>query len=360
VSGGRRALLWGAVFAVLGFALWLAWPILTPFLIAMGVAYVLDPLVERIEGFGYRRVTVTAWVTVAFGLLLVAMLAVLVPLLIQQVPGMIGFIIDSTRNAVDRARPMIDRLAQQLGTDSAGLIGQLPGGTEIATQVVGWLYAALRGVVSGGLALLNLASLVFLTPVVVFYLLRDWPKILQRVESWLPRDQAPTIVALVREIDQRLAGFLRGQALVCLLLGAFYAVGLSLAGLRYSILVGLLSGIVTFVPYIGVLAGAATGITMAVFQFSDWWWVGAVAAVFAIGQFIEANFVSPKLIGERVGLHPVWLMIALLVGGVVGGLVGVMLAVPAAAAMGVLLRYALARYLESPLYLGRGLDRGAS
>jgi predicted PurR-regulated permease PerM len=354
VSGWLRAALWCAVFAVLGFALWLAWPILTPFLIAMGIAYLLDPLVERIEARGMSRAKATAGVTVVFGLLVVGALALLVPLLVHEIPGLIEAMFDIARRAVDRLQPLVEQLARHAGTDASGLIGQLPGGSQIAAEAVAWLGSFLAGLVNGGVALINLLSLVFLTPIVVFYLLRDWPLLLARLEALLPRDQAPIIVALCREVDERIAGFLRGQALVCLLLGIFYAVGLSLAGLRYGILVGLLSGIVTFVPYVGVLAGAATGIVMAFFQFDSWWQFGAVVVVFALGQFLEGNFVSPKLIGDRVGLHPVWIMIALLVGGVVGGLVGVMLAVPGAAAAAVLLRYALARYVESPLYLGRG------
>jgi predicted PurR-regulated permease PerM len=353
VSGRRRAALWCAVFAALGVALWLAWPILTPFLIAVGVVYLLDPLVGRIEGWGTSRAKATAGVTVAFGVLVLGVLAVLVPLLVHEIPGLIESVFDIVRQAVDQVRPVVDRLARRAGTDATGLIGQLPGGSQIAGEVVAWLGGFLAGLLSGGLALINLLSLLFLTPVVVFYLLRDWPKILAYLESLLPRDQAATIMSLCREVDDRIAGFLRGQALVCLMLGAFYAVGLAICGLRYGILVGLLSGIVTFVPYVGVLAGAATGIAMAFFQFDTWWQFGAVVFVFFLGQFLEGNFVSPKLIGERVGLHPVWIMVALLVGGVVGGLVGVMLAVPAAAAIAVLLRFAIKHYIESPLYLGR-------
>jgi len=353
VSGRRRAALWCVVAAVLGFALWLSWPILTPFLIAVGLAYVLDPLVARIERLGASRTAATAWVMVAFGLVALGVLAVLVPLLVHQIPGLVEAIFEVARQGFDSLQPLIERIARRAGTDAAGLIGQMPGGADIAGQVVAWLGALVAGLASGGLALINLLSLIFLTPVVVFYLLRDWPRILDQIESLLPRDQAATIVMLCREIDARIAGFLRGQALVCLLLGIFYAAGLALVGLRYGIIVGLLSGIVTVVPFVGVLAGAATGIAMAFFQFDNWWQFGAVVFVFALGQFLEGNFVSPKLIGDRVGLHPVWIIVAMLVGGVVGGLIGIILAIPVAAAVAVLMRFAIARYRESPLYLGR-------
>ena len=350
----RRAWIWSAIGAAAVILLWLAWPILTPFLAAIVVAYLLDPVVTRIERFKVSRATATSIVTALFIAAVALALAIVVPLALRQIPGMIEFAASALAFVVDRARPLVDELVARAGGDSFGLIGQIPGGADIATQVVRWIGRVITGVVSGGIALVNLLSLLFVTPIVVFYLLRDWWLIMARIESWLPRDHAATIVAMVREIDERMAGFLRGQALVCVFLGVFYAIGLAAAGLRYGVLVGLLSGIVTIVPYVGVLAGAITGIAMAFFQFSDWWHIGAVIAVFAVGQFVEGNFVSPKFVGERVGLHPVWIMVALLVGGVVGGLAGVMLAVPAAAAIGVVARHLLDRYLESPLYRGVG------
>lgn len=350
----RRAWLWGGVLAALLILLWLAWPILTPFLAAVVIAYLLDPLVTRIERLGAGRTSATALVTIAFALLTILALAIVVPLVVRQIPGLIEFAAGAIAHVVDRVRPVFDRLIDRAGGEGLGPLGQIPGGADVAGQAVRWFAAVAAGLVSGGIALVNVLSLIFVTPVVVFYLLRDWWRIMAQIESWLPRDHAATIVGLVREMDERMAGFLRGQGLVCLFLGVFYAVGLAATGLRYGILVGMLSGLVTFIPYVGVLLGAATGISMAFFQFSDWWQIGAVIAVFAIGQFLEGNFVSPKLVGERVGLHPVWVMVALLVGGVVGGLVGVMLAVPAAAAIGVLARFMLGRYLASPLYRGRG------
>ncbi|MBL8835837.1 MAG: AI-2E family transporter [Alphaproteobacteria bacterium] len=350
----RRAWLWGGVLAALLILLWLAWPILTPFLAAVVIAYLLDPLVTRIERLGAGRTSATALVTIAFALLTILALAIVVPLVVRQIPGLIEFAAGAIAHVVDRVRPIFDRLIDRAGGEGLGPLGQIPGGADVAGQAVRWFAAVAAGLVSGGIALVNVLSLIFVTPVVVFYLLRDWWRIMAQIESWLPRDHAATIVGLVREMDERMAGFLRGQGLVCLFLGVFYAVGLAATGLRYGILVGMLSGLVTFIPYVGVLLGAATGISMAFFQFSDWWQIGAVIAVFAIGQFLEGNFVSPKLVGERVGLHPVWVMVALLVGGVVGGLVGVMLAVPAAAAIGVLARFMLGRYLASPLYRGRG------
>ncbi len=225
---------------------------------------------------------------------------------------------------------------------------------EFSSRLVSWLGSLLSSVWSGGLALVNLISLIVITPVVTFYLLRDWEKLVRRVDGWLPREHAEAIRSVVREIDDSLAGFARGQAIVCLFLGSFYAIGLSIVGLDFGLVVGIAAGILSVVPFVGTIGGFVVSIGLALLQFSDWRWVAATAAVFLLGHLIEANFLSPKLIGDRVGLHPVWIIFALLAGGALLGFVGVLLAIPAAAAIGVLARFALKRYLESPVYKGGG------
>jgi predicted PurR-regulated permease PerM len=187
---------------------------------------------------------------------------------------------------------------------------------------------------------------------VAFYMMRDWPLIVQTVDGWLPRDHAPLIRQQLREIDRRMSGFLRGQAMVCLLLGIFYAVGLTIAGLNYGLLVGFFTGVLSFIPYLGMIVGAGAGLAIAIFQFGDWQMVAIVAGIFILGQILEGNFVSPILVGDR--LHPVWVILAVLAGGALYGITGVLLAIPVAAAIGVLLRLALDRYLAGPFYHGRG------
>jgi predicted PurR-regulated permease PerM len=204
------------------------------------------------------------------------------------------------------------------------------------------------------MALLNLVSLLVVTPIVAFYLLLDWDRIVAKVDGWLPRDHVETVRRLAREIDTSLAGFIRGQGTVCLLLGSFYAVALSLAGLRFGLAIGLLAGALTFIPYAGAVIGGVLAIGVAVVQF----WpafgsIALVAATFVAGQFVEGNILSPKLVGQSVGLHPVWLMFALFAFGYIFGFVGLLLAVPLAAVAGVLVRFALGQYLASPLYVGR-------
>jgi predicted PurR-regulated permease PerM len=199
----------------------------------------------------------------------------------------------------------------------------------------------------------NLLSLLVVTPIVAFYLLTDWDRMVARVDSWLPRQHVETLRGLAREMNDAMAGFIRGQAVVCLLLGLFYAVGLSLAGLNFGLLIGLAAGILSFIPYVGSFVGFVLSIGIAIVQFwPNWIHIAVVVAIFAAGQFMEGNFLSPKLVGNRVGLHPVWLMFALFAFGYLFGFAGLLMAVPLAAATGVLTRFALRKYLSSPFYLG--------
>ena len=190
-------------------------------------------------------------------------------------------------------------------------------------------------------------------PVVAFYLLLDWDNMIARIDKLLPREHRDTIRQLGRDIDQVLAGFVRGQVLVCLILGTFYSVALMLAGLNFGLIVGAIAGLVTFIPYIGALTGGALAIGLALFQFwGDWFQIGIVAGIFALGQFLEGNIITPRLVGKSVGLHPVWLLFALSAFGTVFGFVGMLVAVPVAAALGVFARFGIAQYLDSRLYRG--------
>jgi predicted PurR-regulated permease PerM len=183
--------------------------------------------------------------------------------------------------------------------------------------------------------------------------LTDWDRKVTRFDSWHPRHQVDTLRGLAREMDDAMAGFIRGQAVVCLLLGLFYAVGLSIANLNFGLLIGLAAGLLSFIPYVGSFIGFVLSIGIALVQFwPNWTHIVLVAAIFALGQFIEGNFLSPKLVGNRVGLHPVWLMFALFAFGYLFGFAGLLMAVPLAAAVGVLTRFALRKYLSSPFYLG--------
>ncbi|HEX2117263.1 MAG TPA: AI-2E family transporter [Alphaproteobacteria bacterium] len=347
LTASRRVLLWSIIALLIFATIWLLSPVLFPFLVGLAIAYLLDPLVDRVERWGIGRTVATSLVMAAFFIVLAVAVVLLAPVLYDQLRGLSIRVVRAAEDLMELLRPYIETYLQTSAPDAAG--GESIG---MATQALRWAGGFAGQVISGGLAVFNLLSLLFITPVVAFYLMRDWDRIVATMDLWLPRDQAPVIRKLLQEIDCRMAGFLRGQALVCLLLGVFYAIGLTLVGLQYGLIIGLLTGLVSFVPYIGMLLGAGIGLTVAFFQFDSWLMVAVVLGVFIAGQFIEGNFVSPILVGDRVGLHPVWLMLAVLAGGALLGFVGVLIAVPAAAAIAVLLRYALERYMESPLYRG--------
>ena len=238
-----------------------------------------------------------------------------------------------------------------LATTWLGLL--IIGGSVDAVAGTG-ITGLLAGLWSGGVAFLQLLSLVIITPVVAFYLLRDWDRIVEHLDSLLPVAAAPTIREQLRKIDDTISAFVRGQAIVCLILGAYYAVALTLIGLPFGLLVGIGAGLISFIPYIGAAAGLIVGLVIAYTHFDQWTPIIGVAAVFLAGQTVESYVLTPRLVGDRVGLHPVWIMFALLAGGALFGFTGVLLAVPAAAVIGVLLRFAIARYRDSDLYQGGG------
>lgn len=344
------------IVALVVAALWLLGRVLTPFLVGFAVAYLLDPPVQRLQRRGVNRGVAAFLVIFLFFLASGVVLVFLGPVLETQLVGLVQRLIEAARDLIERARPYIEQVLSETGAPGGGSLGSAG---DIAGKVANSAIAVIVGLWSGGLAVVNVISLMLLTPVVAFYLLRDWPAVVARIDAWLPRDQAVTVRNLLRQIDERLAGFMRGQALVCLILGVFYAAGLTLSGLNYGLIVGLLSGVLTVIPFVGAIVGAGAAIIIAAFQFDDWVRVAIVAAVYAVGQFLESNVLSPKLVGERIGLHPVWLIFALLAGGELFGFVGVLLSVPAAATIGVLARFGVEHYLASPFFRGgRGSGGG--
>ena len=211
-----------------------------------------------------------------------------------------------------------------------------------------------ESVLSSALGLISIVLFIVVVPVVAFYLLLDWDDMVAKIDGMLPLDHAPTVRRLAREIDAVLAGFVRGQVSVCLALGTFYAVALMAAGLQFGLVVGAIAGAITFIPYIGSLVGGTLAIGLALFQFwGDWLQIGIIAAIFAVGQFVEGNILTPRLVGKSVGLHPVWLLFALSAFGTVFGFVGMLIAVPVAASIGVLTRFAFEQYRASLLYQGK-------
>lgn len=350
----RQLLFWVLALAVLVLALMLFRDVLLPFVAALALAYLLDPLADRLERWGLSRLTATIAILCLFLLIFIAGLVLLAPLLSQQLAGLVARLpADAAKLQaliMERGAPLIERFGgAKLAQDAQSSLGNLVG------EATNWVGKLLGSLWSGGTAIVGVFSLLVLTPVIAFYLLADWDRMVATVDGWLPLDHRDTIRALLHEMDVAIAGFLRGQALVCLLLGLFYAVGLSLVGVNFGALIGIISGFLSFIPYVGSLTGLVLSVGVATVQFwPDWTMPLATLAVFAVGQFIEGNILQPKLVGDSIGVHPVWLMFALLAFGSLFGFVGLLLAVPLAAIIGVLARFALRQYLASPYYRGHG------
>jgi predicted PurR-regulated permease PerM len=350
MTSGQRLRFWliGAVtFVVL---LFLLRGVLLPFVAGMAIAYFLDPLADRLEALGLSRTSATAVITAIFFLLLAALLFLLVPVVEQQVVTFAQRLPGYVDALNERVQPLVHDLYRKLSPKDIEKLQSSVG--AYAGTAVGWVVDLARSVLTGGIAVVSILSLLFITPVVTFYLLRDWDHMVHTVDDWLPRHNAETIRLQFSEINRTLAGFVRGQATVCLVLGAFYGIGLTLTGLDLGLVIGLGTGLAAFVPYVGMLTGLVVSVGLALAQGSGWGLLGGVGLVFLIGNVLEGNVLTPKLVGDRVGLHPVWIIFALLAGGALFGFVGILLAVPMAAVVGVVTRFALKHYLGSDLYHG--------
>lgn len=345
-----KFLFWFAAAVVFVAFLYLVREILLPFVLGLAIAYAFDPLADRLERWQVPRGVASAVILIGVFAVAIMALVLLVPLLQEQlvllskqIPELVAWVRAQSAELIEALRGQIAAQdVAQLQDAAKGYVG----------NVVAWLGNVVSNLWSGGLAFVNLVSLVIVTPVVAFYLLRDWDTLVARVDGWLPRAAAPTIRAQAREIDRLISEYVRGVASVCLILAIFYGGLLTLAGLEYGLVVGIFAGFISFVPFVGAILGFVISVALALYQFSDWIHVGLVAGIFVAGQLLESNIITPRLVGDRIGLHPVWVLFALFAGGILFGFVGVLLAVPVAAAIGVLIRFALERYLQSPLYLG--------
>jgi predicted PurR-regulated permease PerM len=349
----RKIGFWLSAFLILAVLLYVLRDVLMPFVAAFILAYLLDPLARRLQNLGLGRLGATLIILIVF---LVAFLL----LLITVVP----FFASQLFSLVERLPGYVARLQQVIAEQGGPLLDRIGGGQKVLADIqsslkdvlgqgAGFVGRFLASVWSGGQAVAGLLSLLVITPVVAFYLLLDWDRMLGSVDSWIPVDQRQTVRDLAGEMDRAISGFIRGQSLLCLILGGFYAAGLALIGLNFGVLIGMIAGLISFIPYVGTLVGLLLAVGVAVAQFwPDWTMVAATVALFAVGNFIEGNILAPKLVGDSVGLHPVWLMFALLAFGSLLGFIGLLLAVPLAASAAVLIRFGLRQYLASPWHGG--------
>lgn len=338
---------WGIAALVFFLVIWFLGDVLLPFIVGGAIAYFLDPLADRLERSGLSRAAATTVISLVALLLVVLLVLAVIPTLVNQLTALVNAAPDIAKRLQGFLLERFPDLA-----DSTSTIRQTLAEIGAAIQARGGELA--QGVLSSALGVISIVLFIVVVPVVAFYLLLDWDDMVARIDSMLPLDHAPTIRRLAGEIDAVLAGFVRGQVSVCLALGTFYAVALMAAGLQFGLIVGAIAGAITFIPYVGSLVGGALAIGLALFQFwGDWVQIGIIAAIFAAGQFVEGNILTPRLVGKSVGLHPVWLLFALSAFGTVFGFVGMLIAVPVAASIGVLTRFGVEQYRASLLYKGK-------
>ena len=364
VGSGWQATFWIAAFTIFGLLLWIFSAVLPPFVAALVLGYLLDPVVGRIQRAGLGRGWASTIIMVGSILVLVLLGFLIAPLLGRQIADFIKALPDLVNRAQGLASSASDEVSngtiggfmKKLGLDVSVPSELKKDAGDLAQRAAQYAGGFTNSLLSHGAALLDILSWIIITPVVAFYLLIDWPKMLQAIDGLVPPRHRETIWGLGHEIDLALAGFLRGQSLVCLFLAAWYGIGLSLIGLNFGLLIGIVGGILSFVPYVGSLLVLVIAVVIAIVQgWPDWHLLALTLGVVLVGQFLEGNVLSPKLVGDKVGLHPVWLIFALLAFGSVAGFTGLLVAVPVAAAAGVLIRFAAQRYKESPFYSGEPL-----
>ena len=337
---------WGIATAVFLAVLWVLGDVILPFVLGGAIAYFLDPVADRLEAIGTSRTVATVLIMLLSVLVFVLLALLVIPTLVEQAAGLIEaapVLLQNLQTFVTERFPDVGDANSTIRRSLASIAETIQSrGGEILNTVLG----SFSGVV-------NAIVLFVIVPVVAFYLLLDWDRIVAEIDALLPRDHAPTIRRLAHDIDRSMAGFIRGQGTVCLILGTYYAVALMMVGLNFGLVVGFVAGALTFIPYVGALVGGILAIGLALFQFwGDWLWIVVVWAIFQSGQFVEGNILTPKLVGTSVGLHPVWLIFALSAFGALFGFVGLLVAVPVAAAIGVITRFGIERYKDSRLYKG--------
>jgi predicted PurR-regulated permease PerM len=353
MNSARPIIFWTAMLASVVAVIVLLRGALLPFVAGMVLAYLLNPVVSRIERLGTTRLLATlaimATVVVAIAVLMVLTVPTIVSELSYFIEGLPLYLRRLQTLTTDPSRPWLSKLVAEGLGEAERSFG------EITSVAANWLGTFLHSIWSGGQALISIVSLTVVAPIVACYLIYDWTRMIAAIDHWVPPVYRRTVRALASEIDHTIRGFVRGQSSLCLALAAFYASALSLIGLKHGVLIGIASGLLSFIPYLGSLTGLVIAMCVAIAQFwPNWTLVCLVVAVFFVGQSLADYVLAPYLVGRKVHLNPVWMMFALFAFGYLFGFVGLLIAGPLAAAIGVLLRFALRQYYASPLYAGSG------
>ena len=339
----NSTLFWLLVAIIMAFSFYFLRTILLPFVIGIAVAYFLDPVVDKLEERKWNRSLATLFTLFVFLALVIFLVFLLVPVLTNQLKNFAQFL----PIVKDKLQLIIDAVAGILNNRVDAKVLDVP-----ASGLIKWSTKMLGGVIDGGAAIADLLSLFLITPLVAFYLLRDWDLIVEKVYDWFPIRHKDTLQEQLNEIDKKLAAFVRGQGTVCLILASYYAITLTMTGLEFGVVIGVFAGLISFVPFVGAIFGGLLSIGLAYLQFEAWTNIVIIAGIFILGQILEGYILTPKFIGEAVGLHPVWVIFSLLAGGALFGFLGVLLALPMAAIVGVLFRFCIDHYKNSSYYNG--------
>lgn len=328
--------------------------VLLPFVLGMIIAYLLNPLVNALGRLQISRGPASLFILLGFSTLTLSFFALLVPVLYRELSDFSRELPGYIDRLTEMVTPYSEKIQNQDGVDLKAVLRQnASAGLNAANQV-------LYGMAAGGLAVLNILSLLVITPIVAYFMMKEWINMTNWVKDLMPRDQKNTIMNLLDQINRKLAGFIRGQISVAFILGVMYALALTLAGLKYGLLIGFTAGLLSIIPMVGSIVGLVVGVLVAWFQSGAWSYVLIIAAIFLVGQAIEGNFLTPRLVGRSVGMHPLWIFFALLAGGALFGILGMLLAVPVAAVIGVLAIFGIKRYKNSAYYKSSKDDKKRS
>lgn len=353
----KQVLFWTFMALLVTLFIWLFKPVLFPFVLGWIVAYLLNPVVNDLERKGMNRLWGTLLVLSSFMVFALALVSIAVPVLYKEMNALAQGFPGYVDKAWNMLAPHIQNIKEQVTDADQGEIKEFIQENGQSAADIG--KGLLIGLAAGGAVLNRLISIFVIAPVVAFFALKEWPETARWIEELMPRQYKKTINDLLEQMNKKLSGFIRGQLLVAFILGVSYAIILSILGLKYGLLIGFIAGLLNIIPLLGSTAGLVIGVTVAGFQTGwEWQYMLIIAGIFMAGQLIEGNFLTPKLLGNSVGMHPLWIFFALLAGGAVAGILGMLLAVPVAAVIGVLAAFGIRQYKNSSLYKGARKQAG--
>ncbi len=339
---------WGAATALFVLFIWVFKSVLTPFVLGIVIAYLLNPLVKRFTTTGIKRTTSTILILLIFFILTTGLIIFIAPIIAKESKDLIAALPSYMDQIFALIAPYKNWIQANIGGDYVADAKTFL--KENISKILSVSGGIAGGIAAGGQAFLGALTILVLAPLVAFFMMKEWPTMTQWVEDLIPRQHEKIIKGLIHQIDLKLAGFIRGQLTIAVMLGIIYAVALTVAGLNYGFLIGLTAGFLSIIPLVGSTLGLVVSVAVAWFQAGDLDYVGVIAVIFIVGQLIEGNILSPKLLGDSVGLHPLWILFALMAGGSLFGILGMLLAVPVAAVVGVLVGFAIDQYKKSALY----------